>query len=655
MDGTSRNLSRRKFMITGAAAIASPLLLNAAGSIAAGKTDKTNTAGTGIAKGTKIYYINDGCVGCQTCRTFCPAQAIRFGNCRNEIDQKKCLHCGTCYRECPLSIISETEIGATYYEENKNTTTKVMDCDLVVLGAGGAGLVAAVKARDLTGGKVIILEKAKKPGGATYFAGGLASVKDSKWQKDAGHEVKESQDITGQFFDWFVTKGDAEKFFRVAKPEENRQWAIYTLPRTEKYKNLPDPSIGPGRGGTFIVDKMVECCRKQGIQMLYETPARKFITDNKGKMTGVLADSIEGQVLVNCKACVIASGGFGRDFKKLKKYWPEEYNNEELFVLCPPGVTGDGINMAEEIGAYIDQTKWSMDQAGGFFANGPIHHPYSWAVQSLMSNAMFVSINLKGKRWKNEGGFGASLATQPGSVVYSVADAEIIEAVGSQLVSSGAFGPMGSAVDPDSNEAKAMKKWKEDLEYEAALDEEGARGNHTKKADTLAELALKMDIDPLMFVETIDRYNNFCETGKDLDFGKQTQMLKPIKTPPFYAIYGHRFSQCTKGLHGIAVNSKLEVVNPKGEAMPGLYAAGDACTIYGGLIIDGPSARRTASAGTPSGASGGVPSGMGGAPGAPEAGVNVLSTEPSPCGGSSGAVISGYYAALGAADYLKNT
>jgi ferredoxin len=103
------NLSRRKFMLVGSAAIASPLLLNVAGSLAAGNTGETKTTNTGIAaKGTKIYYINDGCVGCQACRTFCPVQAIRFGNCRNEIDQKKCIHCGTCYRECNISVISET-------------------------------------------------------------------------------------------------------------------------------------------------------------------------------------------------------------------------------------------------------------------------------------------------------------------------------------------------------------------------------------------------------------------------------------------------------------------------------------------------------------------------------------------------------------------
>jgi len=105
-------LTRRNFMIVSTAAISSPLLLNVAGIHAEAKAAETNTAVAGIApRGTRIYYINDGCVGCQACKTFCPAQAIRFGNCRNEIDQKKCIHCGTCYRECNISVISETVLS----------------------------------------------------------------------------------------------------------------------------------------------------------------------------------------------------------------------------------------------------------------------------------------------------------------------------------------------------------------------------------------------------------------------------------------------------------------------------------------------------------------------------------------------------------------
>jgi ferredoxin len=110
MKETNSNLSRRKFIIAGSAAIVSPMLLNAAGAMGAAKTAEIKPAETGIAKGTKIYFIGRGCVGCHACLTFCPAKAIHFGNTGNEIDQKKCMHCGTCYRECPISVVSETVV-----------------------------------------------------------------------------------------------------------------------------------------------------------------------------------------------------------------------------------------------------------------------------------------------------------------------------------------------------------------------------------------------------------------------------------------------------------------------------------------------------------------------------------------------------------------
>jgi Fe-S-cluster-containing hydrogenase component 2 len=118
MDSQGQNLTRRKFMMVSSAAIASPLLLNAAGAMAAAKPAETRTTATDEAKvtvtnatkGMKVYFIGRGCVGCQVCRTFCPAKAIHFGDTGDEIDQKKCIHCGTCYRECPISVVTETEI-----------------------------------------------------------------------------------------------------------------------------------------------------------------------------------------------------------------------------------------------------------------------------------------------------------------------------------------------------------------------------------------------------------------------------------------------------------------------------------------------------------------------------------------------------------------
>ena len=100
-------------MLAGSAVAAAPLLAE----LAAAKTPETTTAITqsaaasaplSIPKGTKVYYIGRGCVGCQTCKTFCPAQAVHYGDGGNEIDQNKCIHCGVCYEECPCCVITET-------------------------------------------------------------------------------------------------------------------------------------------------------------------------------------------------------------------------------------------------------------------------------------------------------------------------------------------------------------------------------------------------------------------------------------------------------------------------------------------------------------------------------------------------------------------
>jgi len=467
--------------------------------------------------------------------------------------------------------------------------TKIMDCDLLVIGSGGSGLVAANRAFDLTGKKVIVLEKTKKPAGCTYFASGMGEsgpIKDSKWQKDAGVAVNEDpQDLSGQFFDWLVTatKGEAEKFFSVSKGGGQGMrggvGAIVFPDRYEKYKDLPDQTIGPGRMGSWVVDHLSERCNKLGITLLTETRVRKFIKDDKGKVSAAVASTNDGQLVVNFKACVIAAGGFGANRELLKKYYPKQFSGGGKFhSLCPPSLTGDCILAAEDIGAYIDPTVRSINFPGGFMSDGFMRHP--WKVSLLnLTRGNCVMINLDGKRWQNEAGMGGDsdeyIGDQRDGVGIAIVDSDIVDAA-----SSGGGG--GMMMPGQENVRTTMK---EDLETEAAWDDEGAVGNHTKKADTLVELALKMHVDPRALVDTIERYNEFCETGKDLDFGKTAQNLQPIKKPPFYAIFGNRWVQSTKGRNGISVNSRFQVLNANGEVIPGLWASGDGCTIFGGFMI----------------------------------------------------------------------
>jgi fumarate reductase flavoprotein subunit len=616
-----------------------------------------------------------------------------------------------------------------------------MDCDLVVVGAGGSGLVAAVKTFDLTGAKVIVLEKSRKPGGATYFGTGMGEggpILDSAWQKEQGWTVNAEQDITGQFFDWICTKGDRNAIFHLAKRQEGESGigAISIVRRTEKYKDLPDPSIGPGKMGSWTVNALTAACKKQGITILTETPARKLLTDKNGHVVGLLADAKEGMILINCKAVILASGGYGANKEKCKKYYPKFFSGGKIHSLCPPYDTGDGMDMAEEIGGYIDPTIRSTSFPGGFMGDGANHHPYCYNVGNLAGRGL--TVNLLGKRFAGSGGGGpmggsgtSGLENEPEGLVYSITDSEQIESSGKQQESRfSAGGQMGGSVKKDANgqvietiEAKAAKLWREELEYEIAIDEAGASGNHTKRANTLVELALKMKIDPKAFVETVEEYNKSIESNKGGGSGGMMMggpgggSSKPIKTPPFYAVIGHRWSQCSKGRNGVAVNSKFQALTAKGETITGLYAVGDGCTIFGGLnlnINQGPSGNegvlsRTeaylksksksqssqgsgimamgapggggapATGGASGGPGGGMPSraqggqgggqasmqsgppgsqggpggGMPGMMGAMSERIDFKTDEGNPCGGLGPAFISGYYAAKYVSEFLK--
>jgi ferredoxin len=111
MSQADSKVSRRQFMAVGSAAAATPLLAEFAVAKANAAPSEENNAVVEIAKGTKVYYIMDQCIGCQVCRANCPAQAIRFGNCRNEIVQSKCIHCGVCREACHIGNISETVVA----------------------------------------------------------------------------------------------------------------------------------------------------------------------------------------------------------------------------------------------------------------------------------------------------------------------------------------------------------------------------------------------------------------------------------------------------------------------------------------------------------------------------------------------------------------
>ncbi len=480
---------------------------------------------------------------------------------------------------------------------------KVIDCDLVVLGAGGAGLVAAVKAAEISGKKVVVLEKAKKAGGSTYYAHGFG-VQNSKWQQEAGYPDTRDDSFrrtmsnlkwkpnhrlilnyiysSGPFFDWLVEKGGAEEYFikpekyvavekgsgaqGASNPMAMMRMGMIDFPKRHMNKESRDPSIGPGWMGSYVIVKMLEQCKKLGIEIVASARASEFITDSKGNVTGVKADTADGKLQVNCKACVAAAGGFGANKEKLAKRWPEYADGNRYHIFSCPTSDGDSLDMAEKIGAFVDYKNMY------WLVGGPAHHPYSYTIYRIMLQPEMVYVNLNGERFVDEtGGLDPCfnpLSKQPQARCYGIADNDLVEMLGERLIANPHDGPTDIPIN---------KKFREDIAYEESLG-----GELTKKANTLEELAAKIGADPKTLVASINRYNSFCEKGRDEDFVKKAEYLIPLRKGPFYAFHGQRFTETTHG--GITINENMEVLNTKGKAMPGLFAAGDNA---GGHTIDG--------------------------------------------------------------------
>lgn len=489
-------------------------------------------------------------------------------------------------------------------------SNNVMTCDLVVVGGGGSGLVAAVKAKDMGVKNVIVLEAAKKTGGSSWYAG--FSCSNTKWHKEAGYPdtsddmfrqlmkrynwnvnhklIRNYVDSQGPMFDWFHGLCDVSDFFikpdPYVKPAAGQgggpQGMAGMMPMMgggigqRGYfinKNSRDPSIGPGRSGSYLVTRMVEQCKKMGIQVITEARSREFVKDASGKVTGLLADTADGKMQVNFKACILAAGGIGGNMDKLKQRWPELFdNNNSLHNFNCPTAQGDSLDMAEKAGAFVDYAGMNLEFLG------PVHHPYSFTIFKICTFPETVYVNLNGERFFSETDIMNiaywPLIKQPKGECYAVIDDDLVDLFSERYIANNA----ADQTAPFKN--NGLRK---DIAYEVSLDEGGTPGNRTKMADTFEELAKKMNVDPKTFVATMNRYNEYCTKGRDLDMYKSPESLRPIRKPPFYAFWLQNFTNTTH--NGIVINENMELLyvgSQKG--IPNLFAAGDnAAAMDGGM------------------------------------------------------------------------
>lgn len=533
------------------------------------------------------YIIDKHCSTCHFCYNECPAGAIRFVGVEYAIDQDKCIGCGRCAEVCPAGAIADLDAPKP---ESHETVTRTADA--VVVGGGGAGLVAAVRFAEQTGKKVIVLEKARKCGGNTNLGHNFI-LRTSKVHAAAGFPdhreenakrlyensngqlswelVRKATYAVTDMFDWLYDHSELKDHIKLVRFEDIAPGMADLMSwGTEAYVDFPerfqnvkstDHSMGPGWMGSFVVTSMLARCDELGVEVLTEHAAKQIMLDEEGAFRGILASDPGGETIIEAPVCLLASGGFSNGKDIMDRVLPAFNEGFPTHTFTVASCTGDAIRMVEAIGGDIDLEHVKIPLFG------PTHHPFPYSSVCLARCPEMMMVNSLGQRFTNEGETGnpicliGPMESQPNKTGWAVVDTPTVEILGEKII-------RGEMPGPPVDEA-CMRPWREQLEEECTLD------LAAKKADTIEELAGEIGVDPDVLKTQVERYNSFCAAGKDEDFGKRSEWLAPVKEGPFYALFLLRFNEGAEG--GLVNDDNLRVLRTDGTAIPGLYCAGDCC------------------------------------------------------------------------------
>jgi fumarate reductase flavoprotein subunit len=450
-----------------------------------------------------------------------------------------------------------------------------IEADVIVVAAGASGLAAAVAAAQ-EGAKVVAFEKGATTGGTGNMGMGPFGV-ESRLQKlkQMGPTRDEAFRIFMEHTHWrvdaqlvraYIDKSATTIAWLESLGVEFVEPATY-FPGGQFTWHLVKPATGhPGPMSSATMMKVLtEKAKELGVKILLQTPVKKILKSG-GRITGVIAEDRAGDpVEASAQAVVVATGGFGDNPEMIRKYTGYEWG-KDLFSFRIPGMVGEGIRMAWEIGAA--PTEMSMELIYGM--------PGEWDPRLHETfRQPHLLVNLLGERFMNEAVMpnttytGNAIAHQKKRSAFLIFDESIkrhMETVGYDEVS--VVFPFTKVESLDALLKDAFAKGYKDLFV----------------ADSLEELAARTGIDVARFRNTVEEYNGFGDRGFDPIFNKDHKLLRPLREPPFYA--ARHLPSAYGSLGGIKINHRTEVLTKEWEAIPGLYAAGtDACTIYGDSYV----------------------------------------------------------------------
>lgn len=412
--------------------------------------------------------------------------------------------------------------------------------DIVVVGSGGAGLAAAIRAHDL-GANVVIIEKMSVIGGNTNKASAGMNAAETKFQKLKG--IIDSKDL---FYKETMIGGknknnpDLLRYFVDNAPDaidwlDKNSITLSGITTTGgmSIDRTHRPESGAAVGG-FLISGLVKNINNRGIEVMLDTNVTKIVTENH-KVTGVEVTQEDGSIqTIKTKAVIIATGGFGANKDMIEKYRPDL---KGFVTTNHKGATGSGITILEKLGAgTVDMKEIQIHPT--------VEQTTAYLISESIRGGGAILISQDGKRFVNEldtrDKVSNSINKLPEHYAYILFDQQV------------------------RDENKSV--------------EEYISRNLVIQTNTLVELAEQLSIDVNTLTKTIERYNNFILNKHDEDFGRTTGMRHPINKEPFYAI------KIAPGIHhtmgGVTINPETQVLDTQHHVIEGVFAAGE---VVGGV------------------------------------------------------------------------
>ncbi len=440
-----------------------------------------------------------------------------------------------------------------------------LTADVVVIGAGGAGMAAAVTANQ-EGKTVIVIEKTSNMGGNTTLAGGAFNAVD-----DGSETALARNDSVDLYYEQTFHGGDQQGDPELVRTLVENAWdgvlwlkelgmefelGVFTV-TGGIYERAYKPVEPEGSGFFKAYRSYMES--HAGITIKYKTTAESLIVEN-GAVVGVACTGEAGnQVIVKANnGIILATGGFSQNIEMRKKYnaetnlWPTL--DETIPSTNTPAITGDGITMAQAVGAELVQM--------GNIQLLPLGDPNTGSLSGNIEHAVEsrIFVNQEGNRFVNEGGRGDEMTLrlfeQPDTTMYIIMDSDTY---------------------PNGDEANNFNERISDL----------VAAGRVYKADTLEELAGMIHVSAENLVKTVEEYNRHCLggdlEGQEDEFGRTLftdtdKINNGINQGPFYA--AERMPTVHHTMGGVKINTSTQVINTQGDVIPGLFAAGE---VTGGI------------------------------------------------------------------------